>query len=274
MMQAVSIGPWVFAVGMLTIALGLAAGHAVAAFLKRRGYPDVGPSLWTLLLVSLVVARVAWVLVWWSAYRPSPWNMLDIRDGGFSWVAGVLALVAASLYRMWRWPTQRRALATSVGSGLAVWALTGLVAWQLQQAANPPLPDLALRRLDGSTTTLAGMGGQPMVVNLWATWCGPCRREMPMLVDASHNMPGVHFVFVDQGESARAVRAWLDEEQLAPDHVLIDSGSELSHHYNTPGYPTTLFFDASGRLRDTRVGPLTEASLHVHLEHVDFPSAK
>lgn len=274
MSQAVSIGPWVLAVGVVALALGFLAANLVAGFLKRRGFPDAGNPLWYILLLSLVVARLAWVVQWWAAYSQSPWNILDIRDGGFSWPVGVLTLVVATAVQVWRRPAQRRVLPASVGSGLLVWALVGLVAWQLQEAAHPPLPDLALRGLDGTTTTLAEYRGKPMVINLWATWCGPCRREMPMLVEASHAMSDVDFLFIDQGESAAAVREWLNAEGLAPEHVLIDGGSELSHHYNAPGYPTTLFVDSSGRLRDSRVGPLTGASLRVHLGNLQIPSTE
>jgi hypothetical protein len=97
---------------------------------------------------------------------------------------------------------------------------------------------------------------------------------MPMLVAASHKLEGVRFVFVDQGESAAAVRQWMATEHLAPAHVLIDTGSDLSRHYHAPGYPTTLFVDAAGHLRDMRIGPLSEASLRSHLDHVVSPSAK
>lgn len=267
-MQNVSVGPWLFAVGMLALALGLVAAFAVATFLKRRGYADVEPALWGLLLLSLLLARVAWVLRWWPAYRLSPWDALDVRDGGFSMLAGVAALVVATLIWMWRRPLLRRALPISVAAGMAAWALVGLAAWQLRETRHAPLPEITLRHLDGSPTTLAEHRGTPLVVNLWATWCGPCREEMPMLVQASHDMAGVRFVFVDQGESSSAVRAFLQRERLAPAHVLIDSANGLSQHYQAPGYPTTLFIDASGRLRDMRVGPLTAASLRVHLQHI------
>src|SRR5699024_6925659 len=185
-----------------------------------------------------------------------------------------VALLVATMIRAWRRRGQRRILPISVGCGLVAWALTGLVAWQLQSAAHLPLPDTTLRRLDGSTTTLRAWRGKPMVINLWATWCGPCRREMPMLVQASRERDDVRFVFVDQGESADAVRAFLQHENLDPAHVLIDSASELAHAYHAPGYPTTLFVDASGRLRDMRVGPLSRASLAVHLERIVSPPRK
>ncbi len=267
-MQAISVGPWVFSVGVLAILLGLAAAHAAAGFMKKRGYGDAGPALWWLLLAALVAARGAFVWRQWQGYRLEPWTTLDIRDGGFAIRVGIAVLVLAASWWWLRRPRLRCALPVAVACGLVAWGAVTLAAGQLRQAAHPPVPDVVLRRLDGGTTTLAALRGRPMVVNLWATWCGPCRREMPMLVAASQAMPDVRFVFVDQDESAAAVRAFLDSEKLAPRHVLIDTGSRLARLYHAPGYPTTLFLDAKGRLRDMRVGPLSRATLQAHLTRV------
>jgi thiol-disulfide isomerase/thioredoxin len=113
-----------------------------------------------------------------------------------------------------------------------------------------------------------------MVINLWATWCPPCRAEMPMLVQASHAMPGVRFVFVDQGEPAATVQAFLERETLSPQHMLLDADNVLSRDYRVLGYPTTLFVDADGRLRDTQVGPLSRATLENHLLRITSDSAQ
>lgn len=265
-MQAISVGPWVLSIGVLAVLLGLSGAHAVAGFMRRRGHADVGPALWWLLLVALLAARGAYVVRWWSAYRASPWwSVLDIRDAGFAPWVGVFVLVLATLLVMRRYRAWRRALSAAVVSGLCVWALVGAVAVQLDSAAHPPLPELSLRRLDGSTVTLASLGGKPMVINLWATWCPPCRHEMPMLMQAAREMPRVRFVFADQGESAVNIRAFLRQQNLSADGVVLDSGRELARYYHAPGYPTTLFVDADGHLRDMRVGALSRATLQAHL---------
>lgn len=268
-MHAVSLGPWVFPVGIIAIALGWFAASAAAAFLRRRGYADAAPSLWWLLLAALLVARLAYVARWWSAYRDSPWwSVLDIRDRGFSLLAGCIALVVAAAIVAWRRPALRRALPVVAACGCAVAALTMFAAWQLQAGSHPPLSKATLRTLDGAPTTLATLAGDPMVINLWATWCGPCRSEMPLLVAASHATPGVRFVFVDQGEPATAVRAFLQREKLAPQHVLLDADNVLSRDYRAPGYPTTLFVGADGRLRDLAIGALSRATLQEHLARI------
>jgi thiol-disulfide isomerase/thioredoxin len=100
-----------------------------------------------------------------------------------------------------------------------------------------------------------------VVLNLWATWCGPCRRDMPMLAAAQARHPGVAFVFVNQGESADTVRRHLATEGLALDRVLLDRPSALGPALGSGGLPTTVFFDAQGRHAGAHMGLLNRAAL-------------
>ena len=149
------------------------------------------------------------------------------------------------------------------GFGMAValaWAAFNGLLLMMQRAA-PPLPAFELGTLDGSPTTLAAHAGRPVVLNMWATWCPPCRREMPVLEDAQAKYPGVAFVLVNQGEDRGTIRDYLDAAGLELDHVLLDPHSRAMLDTGTRGLPTTLFFNAQGRLVDTHMGELTRASL-------------
>ncbi|HZW13154.1 MAG TPA: TlpA disulfide reductase family protein, partial [Noviherbaspirillum sp.] len=127
-------------------------------------------------------------------------------------------------------------------------------------------PDVTLTRLDGGSVRLASFAGKLMVVNMWATWCPPCRREMPVLRDAQRRHPDIVFVFADQGESAETVRRYLESSQLKLDNVLLDPSRQLAFQTGSQGLPTTMFFDEKGKLVDRRVGGLSEASLAQRLE--------
>ena len=100
-----------------------------------------------------------------------------------------------------------------------------------------------------------------MVVNLWATWCPPCRREMPALMRFAEKNPQVAVVLVNQGEEAATVAAYLQQEALSSDVVWLDPRSDMGVFVGQRALPTTLFFDELDRLQEVRVGELSEATL-------------
>ena len=264
----VSIGPLAWSLGTVLLAAGVAAALALAAFLHRRGRARVEPALWGLLVLALLAARIAFVVRWWPQYAVAPLSMLDPRDAGFSPWAGVAALVLGALGLGWRRPLLRLPLAVSLVGGLGVWGFGLLVVARLDAATHTPLPALTLRDLDDRPVALRAFAGKPAVVNLWATWCPPCRREMPVLVEAQRAHRDVHVVFVDQGESAAEVRAFFAASGLRPEHVLIDAGQSLAQQMNARVFPTTLFFDADGVLRSMHVGALSPATLAAEMRRI------
>jgi thiol-disulfide isomerase/thioredoxin len=272
-MEHLNIGPLALSSALLALLFGVIAALATAGFLARRGYADAGNALYLALGLGLLGARAAYVAGWWPQYVQQPSSMLNIRDGGFDPIAGALGLVVAALLIGWRKPSLRRPLAAGVTVGIAAWAFAGLVAYKLAATTHPGLPALLLSDLDGRDVALEKLRGQPTVINLWATWCGPCRREMPVLAEAQRAMPQIRFVFADQGESAAAVKQFMQVQRLALDNVLIDGNLQLSNHYNARGYPTTLFLDADGRLRDMHIGELSRATLADRLQRIRSPDA-
>jgi thiol-disulfide isomerase/thioredoxin len=265
----VNLGPLALSSGLLALLFGVIAALATAGFLHRRGYADTGNPLFLILGLGLLGARLAYVAGWWPQYAQQPLSILNIRDHGFDPLAGTLGVIVAALLVGWRRPSLRRPLAASVVIGIAATGFAGLLAYKLTAQAQAPLPALQLGDLDGRAVDVESLRGQPTVINLWATWCGPCRREMPVLAEAQRTMPQVRFVFADQGESAPTVRQFLQAQQLTLQHVLIDENLQLSNYYNVRGYPTTLFIDARGRLRDTHMGELSPATLADRLQRIE-----
>src|SRR5690606_2345704 len=119
----------------------------------------------------------------------------------------------------------------------------------------------ALRDIHGAPVKLADYAGQPLVINLWATWCPPCRREMPVLADAQANNPQVTFLFVNQGEGEGEIRRFFERTDLRLRNVLIDSGGRLGQHVGSQALPTTLFYSADGQQVGSHLGELSRASL-------------
>lgn len=264
-----TIGPLALSSGLLALLFGVIAALATAGFLHRRGYADSSNPLFLILGLGLLVARSAYVAGWWPQYMQQPLSVLNIRDHGFDPLAGVLGVVVAAWLIGWRRPLLRRPLAAGVAVGIAASAFAILMASRLIAQAHLPLPAVVVSDLEGRGIKVTTLRGQPTVINLWATWCGPCRREMPVLAEAQRTMPQVRFVFADQGESAAAVKHFMQVQQLVLDNVLIDGNLQLSNYYNVRGYPTTLFIDAEGRLRDTHLGELSRATLADRLQRID-----
>jgi thiol-disulfide isomerase/thioredoxin len=135
------------------------------------------------------------------------------------------------------------------------------------------LPTVLLTTLAGEPVDLAGLAaGQPLVVNLWASWCPPCRREMPVLAAAQQQETGVRFVFANQGEGAATAQRYLSASQLALANVVLDPGTALGKAVGSTALPTTLFYDAKGRLVDTHLGELSAASLASKLKQLRTPT--
>ena len=122
-----------------------------------------------------------------------------------------------------------------------------------------PAPDFALTRLDtGETVTLAQLRGQPVVLNFWASWCGPCKLEHPTLARAArrHGSEARFFgvVFEDTPEAAREFARPLDPGFPQ----LVDPQSRMAVDYGVTGVPETYFIDAEGIIRDKFVGPMLD----------------
>lgn len=248
---------------LLTLAAVLLA-HGVAGRLGARSGVSVERSLWVLLLVTFGVARLAFVWRYREAYLASPGSLLDIRDGGWDGQAGVVAAWLVTFAQVRRQPALRRPLLVAVGSASALW-IAGSVALMAGQLEDRRLPALSVGGLDGQVTSLVSFEGKPTVVNLWATWCPPCRREMPALAQAQQRHPDVHFVFLNQGEPAERVQRYLSAQGLNLRHVLLDTRGEAGALFG-PALPTTLFFDAQGRLVERRIGEVSAATLAQRLQ--------
>ncbi|MCS7068967.1 TlpA family protein disulfide reductase [Meiothermus sp.] len=123
------------------------------------------------------------------------------------------------------------------------------------------LPSLTVKQMDGQTAKLTDFKGKPLVLNAWATWCGPCRREMPLLLKAAKANPEVRFVFLNISDGPEAVRAFENELGLKIPNVLLDPEAKLSDPLRIQGLPVTLFYDAEGTLVNRHIGEISAAEL-------------
>lgn len=138
--------------------------------------------------------------------------------------------------------------------------------------AGFPAPDFALATPDGDTLSLSELQGRPILVNLWASWCGPCRAEMPA-------MQRVYEEYQDQGFLILAVNATNQDSEtaavaFAEEHgltfpLLLDFDGQVSGDYQLRALPSSFFIDRAGVIQEVVIGgPMAEALLITRVETI------
>lgn len=252
-MNAVSIGPLVLAADRASAVAGIMAFLVVSGLIARK--LDGSLAKWSsfALFAGLAAARAGHVAMHWDSFSLEPSRIFAVWQGGFYWPAGVAAAVIL-LLPLVRGSVARAAGLASLAVGLFVWHSAMLLTSGVEAI---PLPEKPLQTLAGEGISLSAFGKQPMVINLWASWCPPCRREMPMMVETAKASKGITFVFANQGEDALRVRSYLAMEGIDPPNLLLDGLGVLGRHYKAVGMPATLFIGRDGTLVDAHIGEIS-----------------
>jgi len=145
----------------------------------------------------------------------------------------------------------------ALGCLLAAAAASSASAPALTSLAGDPAPALVLRDVNGTTHDLAQYRGKVVLVNFWATWCVPCRAEMPSIQKLRDRFAGKPFVVlaVNVDEPASRVRNFLDETRLDLP-VVLDRNKTVTRAWSVRVMPTTFIVARDGRLRYRAVGDL------------------
>ena len=147
-----------------------------------------------------------------------------------------------------------------LGRGVAVVSLAGVsnVDSGMGVGALPPNFELILD--DGRRTSLRSLQGRPVLLNFWATWCSPCRLEMPELVAASQNLDDLIVLAINVEEDAAIVQPFLEEFEMTM-AVGLDSSSDLFVTYQLRGLPASVFIQRDGLISSVWNGLLTAQKL-------------
>jgi thiol-disulfide isomerase/thioredoxin len=134
---------------------------------------------------------------------------------------------------------------------LGLLALTTVIlAATANAAGDPPAPAFSLPARGGATSDLAQFKGQVVMINFWASWCGPCRQEMPLLESMYKKYQPLGFTLlgVNVEPEQKDAMSFLQQTPVSFP-VLFDAKSKVSGLYNVQGMPTTVFIDRKGNVR-------------------------
>jgi thiol-disulfide isomerase/thioredoxin len=140
------------------------------------------------------------------------------------------------------------------------------------QSPGETAPAFSLKTLDGEAVSLSDYANHPVLINFWATWCKPCRVEMPLIISAhqAHQHAGLAVLAInlsDQEGSAKDIRTFQTEFQM-PFPVLLDNKGKARKLYRLRGVPTSVFVGSDGVVRAVHPGPISEAVLQQRLAEI------
>lgn len=130
-------------------------------------------------------------------------------------------------------------------------------------------PPFTLQTLEGTEISLADFEGQPVMINFWATWCPPCRAEMPEMERfyVNHDIEILAVNLTSTESSQNDVQEFVENMDLSFP-ILLDETRDIASFYNIQPLPTSLFIDGEGVIRHVNVGPMNEEMMIRVLENI------
>jgi len=168
-----------------------------------------------------------------------------------------LAIIGVVLIAGGLWIGLNRVNTSETSAGLA------------QPVTGSPAPEIQLRTLDGETVSLSSYQGRPVLVNFWATWCGPCRVEMPEFQEAHREFGddlvilGVNATSQDNGD----IEGFVNGMGITFP-ILLDERGEALDAYQIFAMPTSVFIDRNGIIKEIYTGPINKAYIKSKLSEL------
>jgi len=267
--QAIHLGPIMLPWSIMILVLAILISILVCKFshsyfkVSAAQWTVFNDSIWSAILIGLIAGRIGFVALNFSIYLEHPLDIIKIQDKGFQIYC---ALFAALAWIYWKnRALTKKFLILAMTIFLVVFVAGRLIHQQIQMQYQH-FPEAHLLNLEQKNVELTQFLGKPVVINLWASWCPPCRREMPILSEAQQKYPNVQFIFINQNEDAKTVQTYLLTHQVDLHNVLLDANGTVAQKTGMYGLPSTLFFDAQGQLVDSHMGEISHAMLQQQIQ--------
>ncbi|MGU3574634.1 prolipoprotein diacylglyceryl transferase family protein [Brucellaceae bacterium C25G] len=264
-MNAVSLGPLVMDGSRFAVVAGMIAFLIITGILSSKVDPRFNGWAWAVLIGAIVGARIGHVVMHWQSFSQEPLRMLALWQGGFYWPGAVVGLILATAFvlsgvilRLWA--------LVPVAIAVFVWNGVGMLNGTTQAIS---LPQQSFQTMREKSFSFEQERTKPLVINLWASWCPPCRREMPMMAEMAAGNDQADFIFANQGEGRAAIQNYLNKNNIVLPEVILDQFSDLSRHYGAPGLPATLFITADGILKNAHLGEVSRETLQDNINRLN-----
>lgn len=268
--QAIHLGPimlpWPMLIFLtsLILAIGFSGCFRKKFHTTTSAWQQFKDSIWHAIWIGLIIGRLVFVMMDFEYYRLHPIDIFKIQDKGFHFNA---SLFSAAIWILWKnWSQTRYIAVIFIISCIGLFS-SGQWIYQYYQQQYQQFPQVELIDLQQKPQALSQFIGKPTVINLWASWCPPCHREMPVFNAAEKRHPNVNFVFINQGEDAATIEHYLVRNELELQHVLIDLDGLTAKKTGMYGLPSTLFFNAQGQLIESHMGEISQSVLDQKLKN-------
>ena len=256
-MGSISFGPLLFSSEQIATIVSVVAFLVTSWVLGKLVDDSLNRSSSTFVALFFVAARAGYVIEHWRTFSDEPVRALFVWQGGLSLSAGVAALVVATWFGFKDMKLRGLGLVPILVAGVVLGAARLFV----PASAGLPLPKISLETVDEQKVSFEGLRGRPLVINLWASWCPPCRRELPMMAEFAHGHDAATFVCANQEESRETIASFLSQQGVTLDTVAMDVDGRLRRYYQARGLPTTLFIDGQGVVHSVTVGEISKEAL-------------
>lgn len=265
------IGPLALALDRL-VAIGLILAFLTALDWIIRHYRVTAwqPAVLAV-FAGLLTARAGHVWLYRESYALEPVAALQVWLGGWDWRFGVGGAGIALILNLRRLGPAAAGIA-ALGVLSLIWI--GFLSLGVGKPALRLPQGLVLEEAPSETGSasvwrIGQLRGRPLVINLWTTWCPPCRREMPMLTQAAKAERRATILLVNQSERPAQISAFLRAQGLDPEYIALDPNGMLGEMIGARALPTTLFIDRDGTVRQVHTGEITKVQLDIAIRALE-----